>query len=61
MKILASLLLMLGIVMTGVGSSYAVEDMPQLDAATLKNGSTIYGEVIEMSGGVLGTCPKFCV
>ncbi|MEC4890899.1 MAG: DUF481 domain-containing protein [Nitrospira sp.] len=53
MKKLVSLLLMLGISMAGMASAHAVEEVPHLDMATMKNGSTIYGEVIEMSGGVL--------
>lgn len=53
MKILGSLLRMLVILMIPFGSSFAAEDTPHLDIVTLKNGSTIYGELIEMSGGVL--------
>lgn len=48
-----SLLLLLGILISGVASAHAAEEAPRLDVVTLKNGSKIYGEVVEMAGGVL--------
>ena len=50
---LVSLLLLVGILLTGVASVHAAEEAPRLDVVTLKNGTTIYGEVVEMGGGVL--------
>lgn len=50
---LVAVLLMIGLLVAGGTPTQAAEDTPHLDVVTLKNGSTIYGEVMEMAGGVL--------
>jgi len=54
MKNLFAALALSTIVLCGVATAIATDvPAPPLDVVTLKDGSTIYGEVIEMSGGVL--------
>lgn len=54
MKNLFAALALSTIVLCGVATAIAADvPAPPLDVVTLKDGSTIYGEVIEMSGGVL--------
>lgn len=54
MKNLFALLALSTVVLCGVATATAADaPAPPLDVVTLKDGSTIYGEVIEMSGGVL--------
>ena len=53
MRKVGSFLLLLGILLTGITAVHAEEPAPHLDVVTLKNGTTIYGEVVEMAGGVL--------
>ena len=53
MKRLTPLLVILVMLVAAVGSADATEETPPLDVVTLKNGTTIYGEVIEMFGGIL--------
>ena len=54
MKNLFAVLALSTVVLCGVATAIAADaPAPPLDVVTLKDGSTIYGEVIEMSGGVL--------
>lgn len=53
MKRFTPLLVILVLLLTDMGSAYATEESPPLDIVTLKNGTTVYGEVIEMFGGIL--------
>jgi putative salt-induced outer membrane protein YdiY len=54
MKNLFAALALFTAVLCGVATAIAADaPAPPLDVVTLKDGSTIYGEVIEMSGGVL--------
>lgn len=53
MKRLTPLLVILVMLVAAVGSAHATGETPPLDVVTLKNGTTIYGEVIEMFGGIL--------
>jgi putative salt-induced outer membrane protein YdiY len=54
MKNLFAALAIVTVMLCGVATAMAADTTtPALDAVTLKDGSTIYGEVIEMAGGVL--------
>ena len=54
MKNLFTALALCTTLLCGIGSALAAEDpAPPLDIVTLKDGSNIYGEVIEMTAGVL--------
>lgn len=53
MKRFTPLLVILVLLLADMGSAYATEESPPLDIVTLKNGTTVYGEVIEMFGGIL--------
>lgn len=52
-KVFATLTLVITL-LVGFNSSYAADSpLPPLDIVTLKDGSVIYGEVVEMAGGLL--------
>jgi hypothetical protein len=53
MKLVLALLVLLTNLTVGIASSQAADTPPPLDVVTLKDGSKIYGEVVEMAAGVL--------